>query len=1710
LSVRLEPRATVARLPESARTIAVSATFTAEPLVEVLELWMKELEVPARVELAPYHQVFQQLLDPASLLRGNRRGAGVVLVRFEDWVRPDDPAALDALERCAADLMAGLEEAARSAAAPLLVFICPGSPAAQAVASFQARVAGLEERLVAMAGGVANLYLTPSAELAALYPVESLHDPYGDRIGHISYTPAGFAALGTLVARKVHALSSPPVKVIALDCDQTLWRGVCGEDGPEGVVLDEPRRRLQEFVLAQRQAGVLLCLCSKNEEADVWSTFDRRPDFPLGWHHLTGWRINWSAKSENLRSLAAELSLGLDSFVLIDDNPVECAEVRSSCPQVTVLELPAQVEEIPRVLRHFWAFDRLRTTAEDRERAELYRQTLERESHRRRAGSFEEFLAGLELEVEVQAPAAEALERVAQLTQRTNQFNASTKRRTAGAIQRLLAAGELECRVVEVRDRFGDYGLVGVALFTVRPPALEVDTFLLSCRVLGRGVEHRVLSALALEAAGRGLEHIEVPATPTARNRPAFDFLRGIPGGQERTAGDGGFVFRLPAVPVVMPPRSGASEAPGAEDVGSGPGSAGEATDRPAARSGLLLRIATELSDPLEIQRRVVAARSRPRRGGIGDVSHYVPPQGPAEERLAGIFAEVLGAERMGARDDFFALGLDSLLAAQAASRIREAFGVELPLRAFFETPTLAGLAFTIERRGSGGESERPVIASFRRDRSSPPPLSFAQERFWRKWRLDPDALPFTIQISLRFEGRLDAACLRRALQEIVDRHEGLRTSFRQDAAGPVQVVHPALPAPLPTVDLEALAPGDRLAEIRSWSLLAGQSRFDLERGPLFRLTLFRCSATENVLLFVVHHIAFDGWSGSLLLAELPVLYGAFRAGRPSPLPPLAIQHQDFARWQRHALVGESLADQAAFWREHLRGAPPFGLGGGTSRSGGRFAEAAVEAFEVPEPLTRRLEAFAARQGVTLFMALFAAFDALLHGETGGEDIVVLCMLAHRHPAEVEPLIGNFSTSLPLRVRFAGARTFRELLERVRDVTLAAYEHPDMVHEPREGEEGDPLQAFRVMFQLDRLPPAEHAWPGLEVRRLPADSGKIQKDLSLALYPGDRLAGRFRYNLDVLEPERVVRLRDRFLAILAAVAAAPEIPLAELSDPDEIQRRILASGDRPGAGSGLSGGYVPPRGATEERLAGIFAEVLGVERMGAHDNFFDLGLHSLVAAQVASRIRDIFGVELALRAFFVAPTLAGLAAEIERRREPDGAPERLVITSFRDGRGLPPPLSFAQERIWRTRYLSSRSVAFTIPVLLRFEGPLDVVCLRRTLQEIVDRHETLRTSFREAAEGPVQVIHAEIPVQLPVVDLEPLSPTLRMVEVRRSSILDSQMHFDYERAPLFRSTLFRCSAEENLLLFVIDHIAFDGWSMRVLTGELSALYNAFHAGRPSPLPPLAFQYQDFTRWQRQIVSGEALMRQVSFWKEHLRDAPALDLGERRPSHPPTFAAGAETVAIPEELEKGLEAFSAAHGVTLFMTLFAAFNALLHHETGQEDIVVLCMFANRNQGEIENLIGNFFAALPLRVRLSGARTFRELLKRVRDVALAASEHPDFLQEPAGFPGGEGRSEIQDVRVLFQLAKMPSSQQDWSDLEVTHLGVDSGKIRKDLGFFLTRSDRLEGRFRYNRDLLEPERILRMRDAFLRILTTVVANPDCPLAELLPETAELVCRN
>ncbi len=665
--------------------VAVAATFTADPLAESLEFWFAELGLPHTVQFAPAHQVFQQLVDPGSLLNTHRAGVNVVLIRWQDWAGGAGDDSLHAeLAEHAENFGSALRS--RSWAVPVFLVALPPSPDFTARPERRFACEAAQERLRSMLSGVSGLYWIEAQEIERYYPVAHVHDPYTYQLGGVPYTPVYFTALGTLLARKIQALSSPPFKVIALDCDDTLWRGTCGEDGPEGVQLDEPRLALQRFMLRQRDAGMLLTLVSKNNPHDVFDTFRAHPEMPLQPEHFVAWRINWASKADNLRSLAEELDLSLDSFIFVDDNPKECAEVQAALPEVVAVPLPTSEAEIPEFLEHVWAFDRLRITEEDRRRSELYSREMERGRLLKQVGSLEEFLAALQLEIDVHPLKPEELPRAAQLTQRTNQMNSTTIRRSEAEIQALLQSGA-ECLTVHVKDRFGSYGLTGLIILRQRESELEVESFLLSCRVLGRGVEHRLLAYLGELAAERGLTTLRVPFRKTARNLAAQLFLESVALEYMRAEQESlsfcipvaaARAIRFQPTPQPVPPKPAA------------------AAQSPQRRRVDYAGIAARFRDPETILRHIRSSKGT--------------PAGPAtfqgsdlERRLAEIWAQTLAVPTVGPHDNFFDLGGHSLLALELLSRVRQALNVELSLEVVYSSDfTVAQMAALIEKQQGG------------------------------------------------------------------------------------------------------------------------------------------------------------------------------------------------------------------------------------------------------------------------------------------------------------------------------------------------------------------------------------------------------------------------------------------------------------------------------------------------------------------------------------------------------------------------------------------------------------------------------------------------------------------------------------------------------------------------------------------------------------------------------------------------------------------------------------------------------------------------------------------------------------------------------------------------------------------------------------------------------------------------------------------------
>ena len=661
---------------------------------------------------------------------------------------------------------------------------------------------------------------------------------------------------------------------------------------------------------------------------------------------------------------------------------------------------------------------------------------------------------------------------------------------------------------------------------------------------------------------------------------------------------------------------------------------------------------------------------------GIGE-ERGTAPRTPAEELLAGLWSDLLGAGLVGTvgrEDDFFARGGHSLLATQLVSRVRTAFGIELPLRAVFEHPTVAGLAQEIEQRSRrAGSAPPPLVRIDRVDRANDLPLSFAQQRLWFLDQLEGGSL-YNMPIALRIEGDLSVAALSQALAEVVRRHEVLRTVFSQagsEAGGQVrQVILPAAGFEVAHVDLTSLPPD--LREPVAAERIAEEARrpFDLARGPLLRAGLWRLGATDHLLLLAMHHIVSDGWSLGVLVHEVTALYVAFARVLPSPLPELPVQYADFAAWQQSWLSGDVLDGELSWWREHLAGAPPrLELPTDRPRAATQSRIGGTLALAFDPELSAALSRLAQHRSVTLFMVLLAAFESLLGRLADTPDLCVGTPIAGRTRRETEDLIGFFVNTLVMRGDLSGDPAFAEHLARVRREALAVYAHQDLPFEKLVGELA-PVRSlsvtplFQVFLALQNAPLGPVELPGVKLVPVELESGLARFDLEVSLEEtAAGLTGAVQYDTGLFDRTTIARLGVQLDVLLRSAVASPERRLSDLALLTAAERQqLVEEWSHPETVPRLSGTLHGLFAAQAARTPAATAVIAGTERLS-------YGELDARANRLARRLRSL-GVGPEVPVAVCAGRSAGLVAALLAVLKAGGAylpldpnypPERLAF-----------------------------------------------------------------------------------------------------------------------------------------------------------------------------------------------------------------------------------------------------------------------------------------------------------------------------------------------------------------------------------------------------------------------------------------------------------------
>jgi amino acid adenylation domain-containing protein len=546
--------------------------------------------------------------------------------------------------------------------------------------------------------------------------------------------------------------------------------------------------------------------------------------------------------------------------------------------------------------------------------------------------------------------------------------------------------------------------------------------------------------------------------------------------------------------------------------------------------------------------------------GSVG--SEYIAPRTAVEEIIAGIFAEVLKLSGVSLQDNFFELGGHSLLATQVVSRVQLSLGVELSLRALFESPSVAGLAEQVERarREGGGLMLPPLVRAERT--GADVPLSFAQQRLWFIDQLEPGSAAYNVPAAVRLRGALNVEALRRSFAEVVRRHEVLRTSFAVVDGAPHQVIGAEWRIEVPCLDLSHLPRQQRDEAVEGWVAAEAVKAFDLSRGPLLRVGLARLDEAEHVLAVTMHHIVSDGWSVGVLIRELTTLYEAYSGGGESPLAELEVQYADFAVWQRGWLQGEVLERQVGYWREQLRELQPLELPTDFPRPASMTYRGGRTGFAIPAQLLEKVRGLSRKEGTTLYMTLLAAFQLLLGKYSQQDDVTVGTAITNRNHPATESLIGFFVNQLVMRTSLSGNPRFVELLRRVLEMTLSAYANQDLPFEKLVEElapERDLARAplFQVIFTLQNALVEEAELTGLQLGSYDFARGQTKFDLTfvLAEVPSG-MRGDIEYAADLFEHQTVERLGGHFLILLDNLTRDPQLRVGSLSlltEAEELQ-----------------------------------------------------------------------------------------------------------------------------------------------------------------------------------------------------------------------------------------------------------------------------------------------------------------------------------------------------------------------------------------------------------------------------------------------------------------------------------------------------------------------------------------------------------------------------
>ncbi len=981
--------------------------------------------------------------------------------------------------------------------------------------------------------------------------------------------------------------------------------------------------------------------------------------------------------------------------------------------------------------------------------------------------------------------------------------------------------------------------------------------------------------------------------------------------------------------------------------------------------------------------------------------------------------------------------------------------------------------------------------------------LSYAQRRLWFLEQLDDTNNAYSVPAAFHCHGPLDTTALHTAYQQLCQRHDILRIRLLDAAGEPVQLPTTTTP-PFTTTDLRHLPPHQR--HIPTLLNTEIQQPFTITDAPLTRCHVITINDNEHLIIINMHHTVTDGWSSTILYRELTHLYNAATTNTTPTLPELPIQYTDYAAWQNDTLTGEWLHNELTHWRTTLHNAPTtLDLPLDHPRPPRQTFHGNTITTTLPPHLAHHIHHTSQQHSMTPFMLLLAAYAVLLHHYTGQDDILIGAPAAGRTRPELDNLIGLFVNTIVLRANLTNNPTFHQLLTRIHRTALDAYAHQDLpldkiIEDLTTHRTLDRNPLFQAFFSYEKTTTT----PDLQLHNLtttplesPNHTAKFDLDLGVDEQADGSLQLALGYATDLFETHTATTMLHHLQHLLTTLTTNPDTPLDAITPPNA--RRAPASDHTAPVADPPA---VPqtgraPQNDTEKAVAGIWEELLGRPVTSVSDNFFSLGGQSLLVLRLVARIREVMELKLDPAVAFETPTVSALAAVIDRTRADKSAATQQIPTTDHT---RPVPLSYAQRRLWFLEQLDDTNNAYSVPAAFHCHGPLDTTALHTAYQQLCQRHDILRIRLLDAAGEPVQLPTTTTP-PFTTTDLRHLPPHQRHIPTLLNT--EIQQPFTITDAPLTRCHVITINDNEHLIIINMHHTVTDGWSSTILYRELTHLYNAATTNTTPTLPELPIQYTDYAAWQNDTLTGEWLHNELTHWRTTLHNAPTtLDLPLDHPRPPrQTFHGNTITTTLPPHLAHHIHHTSQQHSMTPFMLLLAAYAVLLHHYTGQDDILIGAPAAGRTRPELDNLIGLFVNTIVLRANLTNNPTFHQLLTRIHRTALDAYAHQDLPLDKI----------IEDLTTHRTLDRNPLFQAFFSyekttttpDLQLHNLTTTplespnhTAKFDLDLGVDEQADGSLQLALGYATDLFETHTATTMLHHLQHLLTTLTTNPDTPL--------------